>query len=272
MYKWILLNFLVDVECIIYQEVVISVMKFYFFLDRNWFKFDLHLEWKKKILFVVRGISFFFKLILARRTILCSIIYPTILYFSNFAKILSKIDIFFSGMTKLDSISGSISGLPHSAQLTKEKKKKWNRFKIRLEWERKERTKNFFIIHPIIKGGGEGEWTKGEPIAVFPGFIMQFLINLCGRDKYSGVTAILIDITKEYSWGKLEGRSIYASRTFSNFCSSCEMRGGCASILTRKFVCVCVCVEISWNTRRQQLCPDSIRAGFCAPNDKPTHS
>ena len=151
---------------------------------------------KKKILFVVRGISFFFKLIFTRRTILCSIIYPTILYFSNFTKILSKIDI-FSDMTKLDSISGSISGLPHSAQLTKEKKKKGNRFKIRRE--RKERTKNFFIIHPIIKGGGEGEWTKGEPIAVFPGFIMQFLINLCGRDKYSGVTAILIDITKEYS-------------------------------------------------------------------------
>lgn len=40
---------------------------------------------------------------------------------------------------------------------------------------------------------------RRRPIAVFPDFIMQFLINLCGRDKYSGVTAILIDITKEYS-------------------------------------------------------------------------
>lgn len=29
--------------------------------------------------------------------------------------------------------------------------------------------------------------------------IMRPLINLCGRDKYSGAAAILIDITKEYS-------------------------------------------------------------------------
>lgn len=79
-------------------------------------------------------------------------------------------------------------------------------------------------------------------MGVFPDFVMQFLINLCGRDKYSGVTAILIDITKEYSWGKLEGRSIYASRTFSNFCSPRTRRADSS-----------LCVEISWNTRRRNF-------------------
>lgn len=79
-------------------------------------------------------------------------------------------------------------------------------------------------------------------MGVFPDFVMQFLINLCGRDKYSGVTAILIDITKEYSWGKLEGRSIYASRTFSNFCSPRTRRANSS-----------LCVEISWNTRRRNF-------------------
>lgn len=50
---------------------------------------------------------------------------------------------------------------------------------------------------------------------------MQFLINLRGRDKYSGVTAILIDIMKEYSWGKLEGRvNLCVSHLLlANFCS-----------------------------------------------------
>lgn len=94
-------------------------------------------------------------------------------------------------------------------------------------------------------------------MGVFPDFVMQFLINLCGRDKYSGVTAILIDITKEYSWGKLEGRSIYASRTFSNFCSPRTRRANSS-----------LCVEISWNTRRRNFVSDSTRSGSCA-NDKP---
>ena len=85
------------------NEILLFPSSFSIVIDSNSIYIERYfLNGKKKILFVVRGISFFFKLIFTRRTILCSIIYPTILYFSNFAKILSKIDIFFLDMTKLD--------------------------------------------------------------------------------------------------------------------------------------------------------------------------
>lgn len=46
--------------------------------------------------------------------------------------------------------------------------------------------------------GTDGD-TVGRSRSPFPSFIMRSLINLCNRDKYSGVATILIDITKEYS-------------------------------------------------------------------------